>query len=214
MRLAHLCLRIPRPDLRGWLREDHSSRAWRLWGHQEEKHQALSPQRAPTFLVAPCRERGERLGRFGALVVGVTDDEAPRGEAMVPEHASHTGHPVVLGPLAGPAHPRQRRQRRRAEAGACKAGPANGVRHPNGRDTQGPPGPLRAGQRVVGLMRGHGSVNRPHNDTHEGGWLAKNHRRLQAIGSFRAPRGREGRLSPAETPRASSNGRTGAGRTI
>ena len=73
---------------------------------------------------------------------------------MVPENDAHTGHQeLVPGHLAVPEHPRQSSQGIGAEAGACKARPANGVRHQNGRDTKGQPGPLHGGHAAAWLMR-------------------------------------------------------------
>ena len=149
----------------------------------------MSPNIAPTFFIAQFIQMGKRLGRFCALVVGVVDDEAPRGDAMVPQDDAHTGH-EELGPgnLAVAKHPRQGRQRIRAEAGTLETGPANGVGHKNGCDTKCQPGSLRSRHRMVWLMRANCGINGFNKGPHKGGWLPKNHRRLQAIGDAQASR--------------------------
>ena len=102
---------------------------------------------------------------------------------MVLQDDPHTGHQEVFpGNLAVSKHPRQGRHRIGAEAGTCKTRPANGVGHQHGGDTKREPGPLRDGQRVLGLMRANGSVHGVNKGTHKGGWLANHHRCLQAIG--------------------------------
>ena len=126
---------------------------------------------------------GQDLGRFGAWVVGIVDDKGARCEAMVLQDDLHTDHQeMVPGHLAVSKHPGQGRHRIRAEAGAFKTRPANGVGHQHGGNTKGQPGPLCDGQRVIGLMRTNYGVNGVNKGTHEGGWLSNNHRRLQAIG--------------------------------
>src|SRR5213596_756130 len=101
------------------------------------KNEALPPEIAATFFVAEFIQIGERLGRFRARVVGVVDDEAARGDAMVPQDDPHTGYQELFpGNLTVSKHPRQGRQRICAEAGACKTSPANGVGHQYGSDTK------------------------------------------------------------------------------
>ncbi len=180
---------LPRTELRSGLREDTAHGHGDFRGHQDEQDQALSPQRATTFFIAQFREMGECLGRFRALVVGVVDDEAARGEAMALQDDPHTGHEeVVPGHLAVSKHPGQGRHRRGAEARALKTGPAPGVGHQHGGDTKCQPGPLRDGHRVVWLMRAHGGVNGFNKGTPKGCRLSNNPRPLQAIGTPQAER--------------------------
>ena len=82
---------IPRTQLRGGLREDHADGHGDFRGHQDEKNQALPPEIAATGFIAQFIQRGKRLGRLRTRVVGVVDDEAARGDAMVPQDAPHTG---------------------------------------------------------------------------------------------------------------------------
>ena len=180
--LEGLFLLIPRTELRGRLLEDTAHGERDVGGHQDEKDEALSPQRATTFFIAQFIEMGERLGRFRARVVGVVDDKGARGDAMVPQDDPHTGHQeVVPRHRAVSKHPGQGRQRLGAEAGALKASPAHGVGDQNGGDTKRQPGPLRGGHRVAWMMRANSVINGCNTGTHEGGWLSNNHRRLQAI---------------------------------
>ena len=99
---------MPRTQLRSGLREDHADGNGEFRGHQDEEHQALPPERATTGFIAQFIQIGKRLGRFRTRVVGVVDDEAARGEAMVPQEDAHTG-PQELVPrhLAVSKHPRQ-----------------------------------------------------------------------------------------------------------
>ena len=103
---------IPRTDLRGGLIEDHAHGYGDFRGHQDEKNEALPPELATTVFIAPFLQIGQRLGRFRARVVGVVDDEAARGEAMVPQEDPYTGPQEVFpGNLTGAKHPRQGRHR-------------------------------------------------------------------------------------------------------
>lgn len=100
---------------------------------------------------------------------------------MVPQDDAHPGHQeVVPGHLPVSKHPRQGRHRLGAEAGARKTRPANGVGHQHGGETKRAPGPLRDGQRVLGLMRANGGVHSVNKGTHEGGRRANDHQGLQA----------------------------------
>ena len=109
---------------------------------------------------------------------------------MVQQDDPHTGRQKVFpGNLAVAKHPGQGRHRIRAEAGTFKTRPANGVGHEHGGETKRQPGPLRDGQRVLGLMRANGGVNGFNKGTYEGGWLSNNHRRLQAMGGGARPEG-------------------------
>ena len=212
--LASLFRSLPRPELRRGLREDtaHGQRDDR--GPQEETNPALPPERAAPFLVAQWIKIGERLGRLRARLVGVVHDEGARGEARVPQDAPHTGHEAcVPRHLALSNHPGQGCQRLGPEAGALKARPAPGVGDQHGGDTTRQPGPWRGGQRVAWMRRTHGVINGFNQGAYAGRWLSNNPRRLQAIGG-RTTRGCDGRFEPDETHRASSNGRTGAGRTV
>jgi hypothetical protein len=47
---------------------------------------------------------------------------------------------------------------------------------------------LRGRHRVVWLIRANGGVNGFNKGAHKGGWLSKNHPRLQAIGASQAER--------------------------
>ena len=106
---------------------------------------------------------------------------------MVPHDAPHTGHQeVVPGQLAVAKHPGQGRQRIGAEAGALKARPTHGVGDQNSGDTKRQPGPLRGGHRVAGMLRANGVINGVNKGAHTGRRLAKNHRRLQAMGAPQA----------------------------
>ena len=174
---------IPRTQLRGGLIKDNADGHGDFRGHQDEKNQALPPEIAATFFIAQFIQIGKRLGRFRTRVVGVVDDEAARGKAVVPQDDPHTGHQeLVPGNLAMAKHPGQGRHRIRAEAGAFKTRPAHGVGHQHGGDTKGQPGPLRDGHRMMGVMRADGGVNGVNKGTYKGGWLANHHRCLQAIG--------------------------------
>jgi hypothetical protein len=81
--LEGLVLLIPCAQLGGWLIEGKAD--WEGDGgcDHEEKEQALPPDIATTFFVAEFVQMGERFGRFGALVVGIVDDEATTGQAIV-----------------------------------------------------------------------------------------------------------------------------------
>ena len=108
---------------------------------------------------------------------------------MVSQDDPHTGHEEVCpGKLAVAKHPGQCRHRIRAEAGASKTSPANGVGHQNGGETKGQPGPLRGRHRVVWLMRANGGVNGFNKGAHKRCRLSNNHPRLQAIGDAQADR--------------------------
>src|SRR5215471_19943097 len=84
-------------------------------------------------------------------------------------------------------HPRQRRQRIRAEARTFKTGPANGVRHQNGRDTKSQPALLYGGHAAVWLMRANRIVHNGHESADKGCRFSKKHGRLQAIGALSKP---------------------------
>jgi hypothetical protein len=97
---------IPRTARRGGLREAHAHGYGELRSYQDEKHEALPPERAATCFIAEFIQLGERLGRLRARVVGVVNDEAARGEAMVPQDEPPTGHQEVFpGHLAVSKHP-------------------------------------------------------------------------------------------------------------
>ena len=138
----------------------------------------------------------ERLGCFGTRVVGVINQEVPRRDAMVPQNDAHPGHQQsVPGPFTVAKHPRQRRQRIRAEARTCKTGPANGVRHQNGRDTKSQPALLYGGPAAVWLMRTNRIVHGGHESADQGCRFAKKPGRLQAIGALSKPIGLEDNFS-------------------
>ena len=79
-------------------------------------------------------------------------------------------------------HPGQSRHRIRAEAGAFKPGPANGVGDEGGGETKGQPGALNGRHGMIGMVLANGLVNGIDKGTHKGGGFRKNHGRLQAIG--------------------------------
>ena len=187
--LEGLFLLIPRTELRGRLIEDKAHGERDFGGYQDEKNEALSPQIAPTGFIAQVIKIGQGLGRFGARVVRIVDNQGARGDAMVLQDDPHTGHEqVVPGYLAMAKHPRQGGQRIGAEAGAFKARPANGVGDQYGGDTKRQPGPLRSGQRVTGMMRAHDVSNGVNKGAYKRRRLAKNHWRLQTISAPQAER--------------------------
>ena len=141
-------------------------------GDHQATEQALPPDVATAFLVTEFVQRGERFGRFGALVVSSVDDEAATGQAIGAQEDAHT-RPQAFVPrdLAVSKHPGPGRSCRGPEAGACKAGPAHGVGHQNGRDTTREPGPLHGGHPVARTLRATRLVNGVDTGAYTGGRL-------------------------------------------
>jgi len=81
--LEGLVLLIPCAQLGGGLLEGKAHGDGDFGCDQHEKDQALSPDIAPAFFIVEVVELGERLGRFGAFVVRLVNDEAPRVQAIV-----------------------------------------------------------------------------------------------------------------------------------
>jgi len=81
--LQGLFLLIPGAALRGGLVESKAHGDGNFRRHQQEKDETLSPEIAPTFFVAQFVQMGKRLGRFGAFVVRIINDEAATGETVV-----------------------------------------------------------------------------------------------------------------------------------
>src|SRR5439155_22993002 len=81
--LQDLCLLIPCAELRGRLVESKAHGDGNGGRHQQEKDETLSPEIAPTFLIAQFVEMGKRLGRFRTRVVRVINDEAARGDTIM-----------------------------------------------------------------------------------------------------------------------------------
>ena len=126
----------------------------------------MPPDVAAAFFVPQFIEIGERLGRFGARVVGIVDDQAARRDAMIAEDDLPTGHQeVVPRNLAMAKHPGQRRHPVGAKARAFKARPANGVSDEDGGDTKGQPGALNGRHAVARMDLANALVNgfdKPH----------------------------------------------------
>ena len=102
-----LFLFVPGTELRSRLIEGKPDRDGDFRGHQHKKNQALSPEIAPTFLIAQFVEMSERMRGFRARVVRIVDEEATRGDAMVVQDHPHAGHQEIIpGNLAVAKHPR------------------------------------------------------------------------------------------------------------
>src|SRR5215831_6485703 len=129
-----------------------------------------------SIVITEFVEMGERLGRFGAFVVRIVNDEAPRIQAIVAQDDPHTRHQeLVPGNLAVSKHPGQSRQRIAAETGTFKARPADGVGYQNGGDTKREPGTLHGGHAVARIMRADRLVNGVDKGTHKGCRLSNHH---------------------------------------
>lgn len=90
--LERFFLSVPSTELGIGLIEDkaHGNRDFR--GDQQEEDQALAPDVAAAFFVTQFIEIGELLGRFGARVVGVVDDQATCCDAMI----AQDGFPISI----------------------------------------------------------------------------------------------------------------------
>jgi len=169
-------LLIPRTELRSRLIDDKAHGKRIFGGHQEKKDEALSPHLATTGFIPQFIEMGQGLSGCGARMVGIVDNQGARWDAVVPPNDPHTGH-QQLGPgeLAVAKHPCRGCQRIGAEAGACKARPANGVGHQHGGDTKREPGPLYGRHTVARILRAHRLVNSLDKGTHKGSRLSNHH---------------------------------------
>ena len=169
MLLEGLVLLIPCAQLGGGLREGKAYGEGDFGGDQHEKDQALSPDRATAFFIAELVEMGERLGRFGAFIVRIVNDKAPSVQTIVAQNDPHTRHQeLVPGHRAVAKHPGESSQRRTAEAGTCKACPAERVGYQNGGDTKREPGTLHGGHAVARTLRAHRLVNGVDKGAHKG----------------------------------------------
>lgn len=127
---ADVVLLLPRAQLGGWLIAGKTDRQGDKGGDQHEQDQTLPPDIAATVFVAQFVEMGERFGSLGAFVVGIVNDQTATAEAIMAEDKSYTRHQeLVPGNLPVPKQPGQGGKRIRAQAGAGKACPANGVSH-------------------------------------------------------------------------------------
>jgi hypothetical protein len=179
--LEGLFLLIPCAQLGGGLIEGKAHRDGDFGRDYQQKDQALAPDIAAAFFIATLVEIGKRLGRCGACVVCIVNDEAARGQALGAQEDSHTRHSeLVPGNLARSKHPGQRCQRIAAEAGTCKASPADGGGYQNRRDAKRQPGPLNGGQAVAWVACTYGVVDVIHTGAHKRCRCYHQHRMPQA----------------------------------
>ena len=99
---------IPCAERGGGLRESKAHGAGNFGRHEHKKDATLSPDLAPTCLIAQWIQMGKRLGRFRTRVVRVIKDKAASCDAIMTQDHAHTGpQELVPGHLAVTKHPRQ-----------------------------------------------------------------------------------------------------------